>query len=193
MNTAIDTDCLFRKISNNDDEQAFKQLFEIYYAQLCLYAKRFIENQLVREDIVQEVFCAIWEKRKSIRLTSSGKNYLITAVKNSCLNYIRKESSFMNYEEITHENKPLYEIDAEDLYDIRELEKLFEEALNKIPETYRLAFVLNRFNGKKTEEVAQMMNVSVRTIERYRGKALEILQHELKDYLLAFLLFYNIK
>lgn len=184
---AVDT--LLWRIAIESDEQAFKSLFERYYAALCLFAKRYIEELTVREDIVQEVFVGLWERRQGLDVNVSAENYLLTCVKNRCLNYLRHQEVRQAYEEQVA-NCPLNELDQSDeqLYDLQELEQLLADALERLPMEYRVAFEMNRLEGHSLEEVAVRLGVSVRTIERYRDKALAILQKELKDYLPLLLL-----
>lgn len=182
-------DLLFRKISVYDDKQAFQLLFELYYAALCLYAKRYIDDRAAREDIVQDIFCALWEKRKFIDISTSAKNYLLTAVKNFSLNQLRKQGHSDDYvNRMTLQTG--YDEHPHNLYTLHELESLLDKALQQLPEPYRIAFVMNRLELKKTSEIAEVLGVSVRTVERYRDRAVQILQQELKDYLpLSFFLF----
>ncbi|MDD6100948.1 MAG: RNA polymerase sigma-70 factor [bacterium] len=184
---AVDT--LLWRIAIESDEQAFKSLFERYYAALCLFAKRYIEELTVREDIVQEVFVGLWERRQGLDVNVSAENYLLTCVKNRCLNYLRHQEVRQAYAEQVA-SCPLYELDQSDeqLYDLQELEQLLADALERLPMEYRVAFEMTRLEGHSLEEVAIRLGVSVRTIERYRDKALAILQKELKDYLPLLLL-----
>lgn len=177
-------DTLLWRIAIESDEQAFKSLFERYYAALCLFAKRYIEELTVREDIVQEIFVGIWERRQELAVDTSAGNYLLTCVKNRCLNYIRHQETIRTYQTQVADG-PLYELDQSDeqLYNLKELEGLLADALSRLPMEYRVAFEMNRMEGHSLEEVANHLGVSVRTVERYRDKALTILQKELKDYL----------
>jgi len=184
-----DVDYLLWSISANDDEVAYRCLFEHYYAALCLFSKRYIEDRDVREDIVQDVFFNIWEKRKSISANISARNYLVTCVKNLSLNYLRKQGYMQDYQKQLIDNPPVYSNGEEDLYMLNELEALLEQALAKLPPEYRMAFEMSRMEQKSMDEVAEAMGVSVRTVERYRNKAVEILKKELKDFLLLLLYF----
>lgn len=179
----LDANLLLWRISIKDDEVAYRSLFEHYYAALCLFAKRYIDDKATREDIVQEVFFTIWEKRKSIAAHVSARNYLLTSVKNLSLNYLRKQVYIQEYQHKIIETPPLYSTGGDDLYTLNELEGLLARTLEKLPPEYRMAFEMSRMENKSMDEVAQAMGVSVRTVERYRNKALEILKEELKDYL----------
>ena len=157
-----------------------------YIILLFAYTKRFIPDRETREDIVQEVFSSIWENRKRIVIRTSARNYLITATKNHCLNYLQR-----NHEEyvdkLPQEQIPIYADSGEELYTWEELQTLLREALAKLPENYRYVFEKNRFENKSYGEIAEDMQISIRTVERYKNKAIEILKTELKDYLPLFI------
>lgn len=181
--TTPDTDLLLWNISMNDDKHAFRTLFEYYYAPLCLYAKRYIEEKAIREDIVQDVFFTVWEKRKLIEVNTSAKSYLIASVKNNSLNYLRKQGYHREYQIKMTEKPPVYSENIDDLYNLQELQKLLADTLKKLPEEYRIAFIMSRMEDKSSSEIAEKLGVSIRTVERYRNRAIEILKNELKDYL----------
>ena len=184
-------DFMLRSITLHDDEVAFRYLFEHYYPSLCLFAKRFIDDRETREDIVQEVFFRLWDKRKQITVMSSAQNYLLTSVRNLCLNYLRRQETQQSFEKSLFDQPEDEEGDR--LIQLRELEELLAQTLALMPPEYRLAFELNRMEGKSLEEVAQQMGVSTRTVERYRDKAIALLQTELKEYLPLFLLLFAMK
>ena len=184
-------DFMLRSITLHDDGVAFRYLFEHYYPSLCLFAKRFIDDRETREDIVQEVFFRLWDKRKQITVMSSAQNYLLTSVRNLCLNYLRRQEVQQPFEESLFDQPDDEEGDR--LIQLRELEEQLAQALAQLPPEYRLAFELNRMEGKSLEEVAQRMGVSTRTVERYRDKAIALLQTELKEYLPLFLLLFAMK
>ena len=184
-------DFMLRSITLHDDEVAFRYLFEHYYPSLCLFAKRFIDDRETREDIVQEVFFRLWDKRKQITVMSSAQNYLLTSVRNLCLNYLRRQETQQSFEKSLFDQPEDEEGDR--LIQLRELEELLAQTLALMPPEYRLAFELNRMEGKSLEEVAQQMGVSTRTVERYRDKAIALLQTELKEYLPLFLLLFSMK
>ena len=184
-------DFMLRSITLHDDGVAFRYLFEHYYPSLCLFDKRFIDDRETREDIVQEVFFRLWDKRKQITVTSSAQNYLLTSVRNLCLNYLRRQEVQQPFEESLFDQPDDEEGDR--LIQLRELEEQLAQALAQLPPEYRLAFELNRMEGKSLEEVAQRMGVSTRTVERYRDKAIALLQTELKEYLPLFLLLFAMK
>ena len=174
------------------DKVAFKELFEYYYAPLCVYARHYVDDIDTCEDLVQDVFCSIWNNRKNLDPTFSIKNYLHTSVRNSCLNYIRSKS-FQTRSNDDVYNSPNYSENMEDLLFLHELEELLAKALSKLPTEYRIAFEMSRLENRPVEEIAKQLNISTRTVERYRNKAVEILKNDLKDYLPLALMLMSIK
>ena len=128
------------------------------------------------EDIVQETFYRIWKNRKDLNIQISARNFLITSVRNACLDLIRKE-------EDTEE-------EFEDLYTTQELESLLNQALDKLPEQIASTFRMNRFDGKTYVEIAEEKQISVKTVEAYMTRTLKFLRIELKDYLPILLILY---
>jgi len=172
-----------------DDEKAFEKLFGLFYPSLAIYAKRYIEDQAVQEDIVQDVFVALWESRKKLQITTSIRSYLILSVRNHCFNYLRRQGLNRQYQEFIS-TKQLTAAEEEDVYLLSELYDLLESALAKLPDTYRLVFEMHNMEGKDYVEIAEALNISVRTAKRYKSQVIEILREELKDYLPLMLLVY---
>jgi RNA polymerase sigma-70 factor (ECF subfamily) len=114
-------------------------------------------------------------------ITTSLRNYLIVAIRNNCLNYIRKENLISQYRDyVSNDN---ITADEDDIYTLAELKDLLENALDKLPEKYRIVFELHRMEGKKYEEIAKALNLSVRTVKRYHEQTISALKKDLKDYL----------
>ena len=165
--------------SRQTKERAFKQLYEDYYAPFCLYAKRFVDDKEVREDIVSDVFTSLWDKLDTDSFD----------VKNSCLNFLKHQEYEWSYAENIQKKAPLYETETDSVYTLDELYRMLYETLNKLPENYRTVFMKSFFEGKTHAEIAEEMNLSVKSINRYKQKTMELLRNELKDYLPLFLLF----
>ena len=174
-------DYLIIRISVNDDEEAFRKLFYDFFSPLCVFAQRYIDCKETCEDIVQETFYKIWKNRKYLDIKTSGRNFLVTIVRNNCLDYLRHKSTEANYIEQKLVN--MREDYDEDLYTTEELENLINEALDKLPEQIASTFRMNRFEGKTYNEIAVEKGISVKTVEAYMTKALKFLRCELKDYL----------
>lgn len=178
---------LFRKVAFQDDEQAFKELFLEFYPAMCVFAVRYTAQKETAKDIVQDVFFKIWKNRKSMNITTSFRNFLVTSVRNNCTDYLRRQEVENRYGEKS--TLSAAHSSPEEVYTLKELEIIIGEALEKLPPNVREAFVMNRFNGMTYAAVADKMEVSTKTIEAYISKALKILRTELRDYLPLLLLF----
>lgn len=165
----------------HDDQEAFRELFLDFYPSLCVFAQRYISSPETCEDIVQDTFFHLWKNRKKIEVTSSFRNLLITSVKNSCTDYLRKQSVRQSHAE--KQIIPEITDTPEAIYTIRELEEMLYAALGQLPENVRRAFELSRFENMTYNQIAEEMSVSPKTVEAYIGKALSVLRGELKDYL----------
>lgn len=168
----------------NNKEKAFKKLYEEYYAPFCLYAKRFIDDSCIREDIVSDVFASLWDKREITELKpDTTLAYLKTCVRNSCLNHLKHKEYEWTYAEVCHKQEPIYANEPDSIYTLNELYKILYQTLDKLPENYRTVFIKSFFEGKTHTEIAQEMNLSVKSIDRYKQKTMELLRNELKDFL----------
>lgn len=181
MSDSVSIDQLFWKIALEDDDEAFRLLFFEFFPPLCVFAHRYIDDWATCEDIVQDTFFKIWKKRKSIEISTSSRNFLITSVRNSCVDHIRKKDTERTWQEKEKVINSKY-TDG-DLYSHMELEKMLTSALSKLPENVRIIFEMNRFDGKTYKEIAEEKNISIKTVEANITKALKHLRIELKDYL----------
>ena len=179
--TVIITDeVLFEKIQAGD-VKAFDILFMRYYPLLCAYAKQFVDFDDGQE-IVQDVMVWFWENSSMQVIESSPKNYLFRAVKNRCLTLINRNELKQRVVSSMYENLQSQYEDP-DFYIVEELTRNIENALSRLPETYREAFEMNRFQSMTYNEIAEKLNVSSKTVDYRIQQALKLLRVELKDYL----------
>lgn len=164
------------------DEVSFKELFDLYYPPLCIYANRYIDDMASCEDIVQEAFAQLWAKKEKIVITGSLRNYLVSTVKNLCIDYLRRTSSHRKYiDALPSAEDPRSDYAPDEIYTKAELEKMLEKALDSLPDTYRTVFEMNRIEGISYDEIAKTLNISVRTAKRYKEYARKTLENELKN------------
>lgn len=176
------------------DEQAFELLFRKYYVRLCGFANKFLNDPEEAREVVQEVFMKIWEGREDIDPEDSLKSYLFKIAQNFSLNKLRKKKVESRYLEIL---KQVYiehsEFSGYDSLLVRELDNNITAAINTIPPKCKRVFELSRIDGLKYSEIAEVLNISVKTVEAQMSKALSILRVELKDYLKMLIIILIIK
>lgn len=173
------------------DKIVFDFVFTYYYAGLCAYTRRWVNDQDVAEDIVQDFFVRLWTNSSKIDITSSLKSYFFTSVKNRAFNHLKhiqvKENfsaQSMNGQREEYSNWEFTE---------PELTDLIEKGMQKLPPRCREILILSRFEGKDNAKIAEMLGLSKRTIELQISNALKILRFELKDYLPSMLLYWLLK
>ena len=171
------------------NESAFEMIFKTYYQPLCRYAYSFLQDKEEAEEVVQASFINVWEKRNSIAIETSLKSYLYRMVRNACLNVIKHDK--IKQQHVAHElavTEATYESVAQKVY-ATELESKITEAIKTLPEQCRIVFQLSRFEELKYQEIADQLQISVKTVENHMGKALRLMREQLKEYLPLFLIF----
>ncbi|WP_423129939.1 RNA polymerase sigma-70 factor [Gaoshiqia sp. Z1-71] len=177
-NSFAGADLLLERLKAGD-RNAFTLLFEYYYTGLVVFADRYLHDTELAEDIVQSAFVRLWENRQAIK-SPSVRYYLASAVKNSCIDLIRKNETQKKYAQ----RQTFQETDhGNDFWAESELQQLIETAIGNLPQRCREIFILSRYDGMKSHEIAQKLQLSQRTVETQITNALKILRKELKDYL----------
>jgi len=171
---------LYRKLKAGD-EHAFKVLFQKYYSALCHYGFQLLQDSEMAEEIVQELFVRIWEKRESLTIESSVKHYLFISVKNQCLNQLQHQKIRKKYADKMIES-PEQQIDPEQYFMEVELIRRIEKCIESLPPKRQEIFRLSREKGLKYKEIAQELNISIKTVEAQMGLALKYLHDELKEF-----------
>ncbi len=164
------------------DLKTFEVLFKKLYARLCNYANNYVHDMDVSEEVVQELFYKLWEKRGKLNINVSLKSYMYRAVYNGCLQYLNHRTIEMRYEEYRKKQHKVYDSDASEEIRTRELNEIINDTLNSLPERCRTIFDLNRNEGLKYREIAEKLSLSVKTIEANISKALKLLRKNLKEY-----------
>ncbi|MDR2886479.1 MAG: RNA polymerase sigma-70 factor [Bacteroidales bacterium] len=164
------------------DTKAFELLFRTHYPALCSFANKYLFCTEESQDVVQDVFIKLWENRCDITPGEPLKAWLYKAVANSSISRLRHRKVRNRYDEIL---KLVYVenscITPHDTLLEHELSEHLSQALNRIPPQSRRIFSLSRTEGLKYGEIAEILKISVKTVEGHMSKALAILRTELKD------------
>lgn len=175
------------------DEQAFESLFKKYYQLLLKVAKFVIEDSEQSEELVQDVFVNVWEKRANVNPEASFKNYMITAVRNRCYNHIKaKKKTHSIDDDETWQEELVADTRTESRVNFNEMRRAIEAAIDKLPEQCKIIFQLSRYEGMSYKEIAEALDLAPKTVENQVGRALKMLRVELKDYFPLALLALNI-
>jgi len=164
------------------DESAFETLFHSYHAPLCAFAYRYVEARDLAEEIVQEVFLYVWERRETWDVRTSVKNYLFTAVRNAAMSYLRHERVVRQREAETVELFARPAASADGRVRTAELVAAVRRAVDRLPERRRLMFTLHREQGLTYPEIAEVLEISPKTVEVQVGRALKALRKALAGF-----------
>jgi len=173
------------------DTSAFSDIFLAYYKDLVIFATRFTHDLNNAEEIVQDMFSKLWEEHESVKIDISLKSYLLKLVQNKCIDWYRHKMVIRAHNDFVIESSTKFEVDTENYILCSELQEQVDKALDMLPEPVSDAFRMNRYKGLKYHEIADILGVSVRTIEVRIGKALHLLRNCLKDYFIFIICFYS--
>lgn len=181
--TYRERDDLLRKISEND-ETAFRALFDLYFQKLFHLALYFLKSKELAEEVVSDVYMMIWKKRKALEHIENIEKYLYTSIKNQALHYIRR--GYVSREEFID----LYTIDLLSDDDNPEMallnqerQLLIQKAILSLPEKCREVFRLFLSDHLKHKEIAQLLNISEKTVEAHITNAYKrIAQYVNREY-----------
>jgi RNA polymerase sigma-70 factor (ECF subfamily) len=162
---------------------AFNLCYDLYYKPLCSFANYIVKQPAIAEEITQTIFLDVWMNRDKLPENSSIKAYLLTAVKHDCLDFLKHKKIEEKYAgEYLLSSVEHYEDIFDDLIN-KDLQESLDRAINKLPKHCREIFLLSRFNFLPYKDIANKLNISVKTVENQISKALRIVRKELDPFL----------
>lgn len=177
------TDLFTIKKIQDGDMGEFERLFKKYYEPLCRHAFNILNDMDTAEDLVQEFFYQFWKNRMALTVRLSLNAYLYQSIRNNALRHLEHLAVRKNYAEKVFSGHQDTSMDpAPTDAELHDLTRVIENTLNQMPERCSRIFRMNRFDGKKYREIADILSISVKTVEAEMGKALQIFRKSLKDY-----------
>ncbi len=177
--------------------EVFESIFKKYNKNLCFYAMKFVEDESIAQDIVQDVLLNLWDRQEIIEIEIVLRAYLFKSVFNRCLNHLgHKKVTDKHHQIINRELKKIeveyYGSSENHEHSLFELEIKIEKTMESLPPQCRNVFEMSRFKGLKNREIADELNISVKVVEKHITKALIIMRENLIDYLSLLLIFINL-
>lgn len=163
----------------NGDEACFTSIFNQFYAQLVLYAYRITNDQVAAEDIIENAFISLWNKRNSLSEIRSLKSYLYTIARNGCLSWIRKNKREKSRYKIISSFEEGFERTALENMIYSETMSMIYAAVDKLPPQCRKVFILHYIEGKKISEIAEVLKISIGTVKTHKVRGIDLLQKSL--------------
>ena len=165
------------------NEQILESLFREHYPGLCRFALSYVKQDEVAKEIVQDAFVSLWEKRHTIDLSKPFKSYLSTVVRNKCLNHLRNTRKFSGNLLALENLAETASYDQPDKLVEKEISEKIAISIAELPEKCQEIFVLNRYHSLKYQQIADKLQISVKTVETQMSKALQHMRLRLSDYL----------
>lgn len=181
-----DTSGLWMQVCFNDDIKAFEMLFHTLNTRLIKFCVFYIRNKEAAEEIVSDVFIKCWESRKNLTEIANLETYLFVAVKNQSFNYLKKFSNIHLVQiEASDEVEFVNTFDPEKEMERKELHFLLDKAIATLPQQACIIFKLIKEDGMKYKEVAEILNISPRTVQTQLFRAMKKLSIILSAHQLA--------
>jgi RNA polymerase sigma-70 factor (ECF subfamily) len=180
------TDSLFRKIQKGD-ETAFERVFKKFHPRLYNFALKVVRSNEIAEDIIQDIFIKLWEKKEDIKPVNI-EGFIFKVLKNQCITHLRNlkiiENARLNLNNLS-QIEELYRIDfvKDEPYVLieKELQLEIDRIVNILPDRCKEVFVLSRLNGLKNREIAQKLGINIKNVERHITKALATFKTQFKN------------
>ena len=170
------------------DSHAFAHVVEVYQERLLHFSLHYLNHREMARDVVQDVFAVIWEDHEKFYKVKNLSSWLFTLTKNQCLKKIehlkvaQKHFSTLRYRQLNLIQESLSQLDTSPLI-FNEIDLIFKQTLAKLSPQSKRVFEMSRFENKKNREIADELNISIKTVEACITKALKVLRPALKQYL----------
>ncbi len=181
-----DITTLLFQLMKTDEDKAVELMFTTYYSILCKRVNRIINNTIVSEDIVQDVFYNFWEKKSRLNIELSIGAYLNRMALNAALTYIRKvkkislcelNDSLVSEKELSHIER------EEEALSFKKLQEKVQRIIEALPPKCKIIFTMSRFEDMTNQQIADSLSISVKTVENQMTKALKVFRTNLvKEY-----------
>jgi len=153
------------------DKNRFKDVFKKYYNPLCNFASTIVNDHKMAQDIVQDVFTILWDKRENVSINTNEKSYLFQAVKNRSIEVLRKRKNDVEVSKADYNSINLGNSGIEEEAKNYMLKEFLYKSIRQLPPKCQEIFVMNKVNGLTYNEIALDLDISVKTVENQIGKA----------------------
>ena len=163
---------------HSSDERIFKEIFKKYYLPVRSFAWRFVKDNDIAEDIVQDCFLNVWEKRLTFNVITEIRSYLYTSTRNACLDYLKHEQ--IKQKHAIHLLTTASQEEEQEYILEEEVDALIHQAIGTLPRQAQ-KMVIMTLNGDSNLEIAQKLNVTVNTVKSTKLKSYQILRKRLRN------------
>lgn len=181
------TNSILIKLLKDGNTEVFESIYNKFYSSLFVYAREYAGSEEVAKELVQDTFLKLWEVKATLKDDTHLSSYLYRITRNNCLNYLKHLKVQEKYRDYSASKRMELELnysalsqDSADQLVSEELEEKINQAIDSLPPRCKQVFELSRFHDKKYREIAQDLNISIKTVENQMQKALKVLRENLK-------------
>ncbi|MEM7103443.1 MAG: RNA polymerase sigma-70 factor [Bacteroidota bacterium] len=178
-NIALNRSLLRFMANGSNAKLEFEQFFKENYPLAVSFAVKFVKDLDTAREIAQQAFVNLYEKKDQLEIKTSFKAYLMQSVRNRCLNHFSRQQTIQKHHKAILDSSR-ESLDHQDQLEYSEFEHKVFGVINSLPEKCQKIFKMNRFEGKKNQEIADELGISKRTVETQISKALKILRKEIR-------------
>lgn len=181
-NKALDSEVFIRETFKENPRKGYELLFRRYYRALCSHAVRFVYSKEVAEDIVGDIFLILWKNKVYEKINTSFRAYLYASVRNRAFNYLKWEFKKDVDIDMILENNQVFEETPQTMLQFDELFQKIENTITALPPQCQRVFLMSRFENKKNREIADELEIALKTVEAHMMKALAQMRNSLNGY-----------
>jgi RNA polymerase sigma-70 factor (ECF subfamily) len=180
----LDSEIFIRETFKQNPHKGYELLFRRYYRALCSHAVRFVYSKEVAEDIVGDVFLVLWKNKVYDKINTSFRAYLYASVRNRALNYLQWEfKKEVDIDTLSENNQnQIFEETPQTMLQFDELFQKIENSITALPPQCQRVFLMSRFENKKNREIADELEIALKTVEAHIMKALAQMRNSLNGY-----------
>jgi RNA polymerase sigma-70 factor (ECF subfamily) len=165
----------------NDDRIAFEQLFKKYSERIYYFSIKYLKNKEEAEGITQEVFIRLWNRRFDLKLDLSFSSYLFMIAKNAVIDLLRKRQKELNFNDELKPNINIETGSTSESIEYKELNEIVTNSINELPLKRRNIYLMSRNDGLTYKQIAEKLNISVKTVESHMRLALQQLKKSIGE------------
>lgn len=183
------SDEILVKLLAIEDTDAFNEIYKRYWKTLFKAAQQKVKSDEIIEELLQNVFLSIWEKRSVLRVDNLG-GYLFQSLKYQIVDHYRTQLLVEKYADFTLNKSEQYDRSVDEIFNCQEIIFIFDSVFKKLPEKTSQVFHLSRLELKSTKEISQILNISERSVEYHITQSLKVLRQQLKAFLPVLMLYF---